>query len=125
MSDEQFSKCHSYEYIELHKIRDDLENRGITQINKKLAYVKENYYGQLYMAYALEELNKVILCNYQEVGDKFILSKDAVDGILRAFGFAIEFLHADLPQHAHNYMISKSGSFFRELAKHYKEKNIE
>lgn len=97
---------------------------GITDLNNKMEYVRKNYYGQLYLAYAFEELDNIILSNFLKVDDYIILSSSAIDGILRAFCFAIKYLQPELPGHAHNYVISKSGTFIFELVDYYNKKNL-
>ena len=77
------------------------------------------------MYYALKELDDVILKNYHEIPEKITFTKDAVDGILRSYLFAISLLTPNLPEHAHNYLISKSSSFFSQLLKDYKDLNLE
>lgn len=112
MSNEEFQKCFTVSSRDIRIIQDDLEKKNITDLKSKINYVKNNYYGQLFMNYALKELDDVILLKYSKIKDEFVFSEDAIDGILRAFFFATELLQARLPQHSYDYMISKSSTFF-------------
>lgn len=120
INDDEFTNCHSVGFRDLYEIDDILEKKGITQLSEKLEFVKKNFYGQYYMYYTLKELDDIILKNYHEIPEEITFTKDAVDGILRSYLFAISLLTPNLPEHAHNYLISKSSSFFNQLLKDYK-----
>lgn len=96
----------------------------IINIKDQIEYIRKNYYGQEYIYFALRELDNVILNNYHKVNDNFVFSKKVVDGLLRAFTFAMQYMQEDLPQHVYNYMDGKSGSFFRQLLEQYKEQKV-
>ncbi len=71
------------------------------------------------MHYVLKELNNVILRNYREVNGEYTFSKSAVDGLLRSYLFATTYMIEGLPEHAYNYIETKSNKFFRELMEQY------
>ena len=49
--------------------------------------------------------------NYHDVPEEYSLSLGAVDGMLRAFLFTSKYMQDRLPEHAYNYIKSKSISF--------------
>lgn len=121
MSNEEFSSCHTIDYRDFNEINEELERKNIHDLSSKIEYVKENYDGQRYMYFVLRELNDVILTNYHEVNEEYRFSKDAIDRILRAFSFATMYMQDGLPEHAYDYIKSKSSVFFHELLHQYKE----
>ncbi len=119
MSNEEFCNCHTIDHRDLYEIEKELEIKNISDLLGKINYVKENYGGQMQMHYVLKELNDVILRNYREVNDEYTFSKSAVDGLLRSYLFATTYMIEGLPEHAYNYIETKSNKFFRELMEQY------
>ena len=119
MSNEEFCNCHTIDHRDLYEIEKELEIKNISDLLGKINYVKENYGGQMQMHYVLKELNDVILRNYREVNDEYTFSKSAVDGLLRSYLFATTYMIEGLPEHAYNYIETKSNTFFRELIEQY------
>ncbi len=61
-------------------------------------YVKENYNGIIFLCFMLKELEDKILMNYQVIPEEYLLSKYAIDGILRAFLFASNYMQKGIPE---------------------------
>ena len=57
--------------------------------------------------------------NYNEANEEYTFSKSAVDGLLRSCLFATTQMIEGLPEHAYNYIESKSNEFFGELIEQY------
>lgn len=121
MSDEEFRSSNIINYREIYDIRDILESKGITNLSERIDYVKENYSGHIFITFMLKELDDKLLMNYHELPEEYSLSLGAVDGILRAFLFASEYMQDRLPEHAYNYIKSKSSTFVYELEQQLKD----
>lgn len=121
MSDKEFSTCSIINDREIYDIRAILESKEITYLNERIDYVKENYSGRIFLSFMLRELDDKILKNYHDVPEKYSLSIGAIDGILRAFLFASEYMQDRLPEHAYNYIKSKSSTFVYELEQQLKD----
>ena len=119
MSNEEFCNCHTIDHRDLYEIEKELEIKNISDLLGKINYVKENYGGQMQMHYVLKELNDVLLRNYREVNDEYTFSKSAIDGLLRSYLFATTYMIEGLPEHAYDYIKTKSNMFFRELMEQY------
>lgn len=115
MSDEEFRKCNSVDRRKISNIYEELDNKGINDISERIDYVKKNYEGQIYLNFMLEELDNKILMNYHTVPEEYSFSLGAVDGLLRSYLFASEYMQEGLPEHAYDYIKSKSGTFVNEL----------
>lgn len=121
MSDEEFSSSNIISDREIYDINDVLDKKGIINLSKRINYVKENYSGKTYLYFMLKELDDKLLMNYHDVPEEYSLSLGAVDGILRAFLFASEYMQDRLPEHAYNYIKSKSSTFVDELKQQLKD----
>lgn len=121
MSDEEFRSSNIINYREIYDIRDILESKCITNLSERIDYVKENYSGHIFITFMLKELDDKLLMNYHELPEEYSLSLGAVDGILRAFLFASEYMQDRLPEHAYNYIKSKSSTFVYELEQQLKD----
>ena len=121
MSNEEFCNCHTIDHRDIYKINDELETKKISDMHSKLKYVKEYFGGQIYMNFTLKELDDVILKNYHLVNDEYVFSKDAVDGLLRSYLFATQYMQEGLPEHVYDYIKGKAGSFVYELLEQYKD----
>ncbi|EHK2347763.1 hypothetical protein LI058_05215 [Clostridium perfringens] len=117
MSDDEFIKASIINDREIYYIDETLKQKGITDLSRRIDYVKENYNGSIFLWFMLKELDDKILMNYQVIPEEYLLSKDAIDGILRAFLFASNYMQKGIPEHAYNYIKSKSSTFVYELEK--------
>lgn len=120
MTDEEFSKANSIIPKEINKIYEDLEQNNIVDIENRINYVYENYEGHLYINFLWKELDDMILRNYHNMREEFTFTKSAVDGLLRAFYFATEYMQPRLPEHVYNYIKNKSSLFSEQLVNQYK-----
>lgn len=121
MSNEEFCNCHTIDHRDLYKIDDELERKNIRDMESKIKYVRENYGGQIYMNFVLRELDDIISMNYHQVNDEYTFSKCAVDGLLRSYLFATQYMQEGLPEHAYDYIKGKANSFINELLEQYKQ----
>lgn len=117
MSNEEFAQCNTTGNKEYNYISEELDCKGIKDINARIQYVKENHSSQEYLFFVLRELDDKIIFNYHDVPEKYEFTIDQVDGLLRSYLFATEYLQAKLPEHFYNYIKSKSGTFFSSLEK--------
>ncbi|WP_099190826.1 hypothetical protein [Tepidibacter mesophilus] len=124
MTYEEFNDNYTIENRKVYEIKDELDKRGIKDLKSRLNFVEENYDGQYYMYFALKEVDDVILKNYNELNEEFILRKNPIDYLLRAFGFAIKFMPEGLPEHAYDYMKSNSNTFLYNLIDQYREQGV-
>lgn len=115
MSDEEFSNCSSIDNREIYYISEELRNKGIKDIAKRIEYVKENYGGKEYLYFMLKELDDKMLKNYNKVPEEYLFSKSAIDGLLRSYLFVSKYMQDKLPEHAYNYIKGKSNNFVNEL----------
>ena len=120
MSDEEFSRSNIISNKEIHNISDILDEQGIKNLYERIEYVKKNYDGKIYLYYMLKELDEKISMNYNDAPEEYSLSVESIDGILRAFLFASEYMQDRLPEHAYNYIKSKSSTFIYELEQQLK-----
>ncbi len=119
MSNEEFCNCHTIDNRDLYEIEKELESNNISDLLGKMKHVEENYGGQMQLHYILRGLNDVILMNYHEANEEYTFSKSAVDGLLRSYLFATTYMQGGLPEHAYDYIKTKSNTFFRELMEQY------
>lgn len=115
MTDEEFSKCNTTGDREFNYISEELDSKGIKDIYRRIQYVKENYRGQEYLFFVLKELDDKILLNYHDVPEEYVFTLAQVDGLLRSYLFATEYLQARLPEHMYGYIKSRSGTFLASL----------
>lgn len=120
MSDEEFSRSSIIINKEISDINDILDEKGIENLDERIDYVKKNYGGKIYLYFMLQELDDKLLMNYHDVPEEYSLSLGAVDGMLRAFLFTSKYMQDRLPEHAYNYIKSKSSSFIYELEQQLK-----
>ena len=124
MSHEEFLNCSTVSRKDINEILKDLNSKGITNVSEQIHYVKENYTGQLYMDFMLETLDKIIINNRHTINKNFTFSKSAIDGLLRSYLFAIEYMQEGLPEHVYYYTKTKIDLFVIQLLEEYK-KNVE
>lgn len=117
MSNEEFVQCKTTGNEEYNYISEELDCKGIKDIYRRIQYVKENYSGQEYLFFVLRELDDKIIFNFHNVPEKYEFTISQVDGLLRSYLFATEYLQAKLPEHMYDYIKSKSETFFSSLEK--------
>lgn len=125
MTRNEFINSFAIDDEKINEINEELDSKDIKELKTRLKYVEDNYDGQCYMYFALKEVNNFMISNYNRLFDVFSLRKDAVNYLLKAFSFGINFMPDKLPEHAYDYMKSNANVLIYNLIDEYRLQGVD